>query len=76
MTDDFVINERTRLNDILARYPWIKQEVFKIDERFRFIDSPIGRMLMKRATIADLGKRAGLSTDEIIEKLHEMIKAH
>ena len=30
------INENTRLTDILDEYPWIKDELPKIDKKFKF----------------------------------------
>ena len=44
------INRNTKLNDILAKYPWLPDELIKIDGRFKIIKTPIGKMMMKNAT--------------------------
>lgn len=43
---------------------------------FGIIKSPIGKMMIKNATIADLSRKIGATDDEVIEKLREMIDRH
>ena len=69
-------NNQTKLTDILAKYPWLPEELIKLDSRFKIVNTPIGKMMIKNATLADLSKKAGLSTDELLQKLQEMVKEH
>ena len=46
------ITRTTKLADILAAYPWLPDELVKIDGRFKIIKTPIGKMMIKNATIA------------------------
>lgn len=69
-------NSQTKLTDILANYPWLPEELIKLDSRFKIVNTPIGKMMIKNATLADLSEKAGLSTDELLQKLQEMIDQH
>ena len=53
------LTEETMLKDIMAEYPWLKGEAIKLDERFKLLDSPLAKMLLRKATIADASKRTG-----------------
>ena len=69
-------NNQTKLTDILAEYPWLPEELIKLDSRFKIVNTPIGKMMIKNATLADLSEKAGLSTDELLQKLREMVDRH
>lgn len=69
-------NSQTKLTDILAEYPWLPEELIKLDSRFKIVNTPIGKMMIKNATLADLSEKAGLSTDELLQKLQEMVDRH
>ena len=70
------INEKTRLSDIITAYPWLPETVAKMDERLRFVNTPIGRMLIRNATVADASKKSGYSAEQLIEELNKLIAAH
>ena len=55
-------NDQTKLTEILAQYPWLPEELIKLDSRFKIVNTPIGKMMIKNATLADLSEKAGLST--------------
>ncbi len=69
-------NNQTKLTDILAEYPWLPEELIKLDSRFKIVNTPIGKMMIKNATLADLSEKAGLSADELLQKLREMVDRH
>ena len=69
-------NSQTKLTDILAEYPWLPEELIKLDSRFKIVNTPIGKMMIKNATLTDLSEKAGLSTDELLQKLREMVDRH
>ena len=70
------INGKTRLSDIIAAYPWLPETVAKMDERLRFVNTPIGRMLIRNATVADASKKSGYSVEQLIEELNKLIANH
>ena len=66
----------TKLTDILAAYPWLKEEAMKLDKRFQMLDSPLGKMLLKKATISDASRYTGFGVEEIIAQITQMIAHH
>ena len=70
------IDGQTRLAQLLETCPWLLDEAKQIDKRFSLLETVPGKLLLKRATVADLSRRAGLSEAEVLEKLREMLAAH
>ena len=70
------IEQNTKLSDILKEYPWLIEEAIKIDEKFKILNNPIGKMFIKKSTISGLSEKAGIQPDVIIEKLGEIIQNH
>ena len=62
------ITKDTRLADLIAQYPWLKEEMAKVNEKFKMLNSPIGKMMMGKATIAEMSKKSGMEAEVIIEK--------
>lgn len=38
------INKETKLADLIAQYPWLKEEIVKVNEKFKMLNSPIGKI--------------------------------
>ena len=70
------INEQTKLKDILAAYPWLPDALIRIDSRFRIINNPIGKMLIRTATVGDAAKKAGFPIDQVLEELKKLIATY
>ena len=70
------ITKDTRLADLIAQYPWLKGEMAKVNEKFKMLNSPIGKMMMGKATIAEMSKKSGMETEAIIGKIKELIVKH
>ncbi len=70
------LNSNTKIADILSQYPWLFDELTKISDRFKMAKTPMGKMMLKKATIADMSKRSGVDETTLVSKLNELIKAH
>lgn len=70
------ITKETKLADLLAEYPWLKDEIVKVNEKFKMLNSPIGKIMAKKATIADMSGKSGMDADEIIKGLTDLIGSH
>ena len=70
------LDENTMLVDILDMYPWIKDELPKINKKFRMLKTPIGKVMMRNADITEMSRRSGLSIDEIIVMFNNLIDSH
>ena len=70
------ITKDTRLADLIAQYPWLKEEMAKVNEKFKMLNSPIGKMMMGKATIAEMSKKSGMEAEAIIGRIKELIVKH
>lgn len=70
------INAQTRLTDILEKYPWLPDELAKLDGRLKILKTPVGKMMIKHATITDAVQKTGLQEDVLIAELKKLIEAH
>ena len=69
------ITKETKLSDLLGQYPWLKEELSKVNDKFKMLNTPMGKIMMGKATIAEMSKRSGIDADVIIGKVSELIKA-
>ena len=70
------INKDTMLKDLLNEYPWLKDELIKISDKFKMLNSPLGKIMLNKVNIEDISKRSGIDIDTIIAKAKELIKNH
>ena len=70
------ITENTRLSDLIAAYPWMPDAAARMDPRLRAVNTPLGRLLIRRSTLADAERLSGYPVEKIIEELKKMIAAH
>ena len=68
------IDKDTKLKELLKLYPWLIDEAVKLNPKFRILNNPIGKAFIKRSSIADLSKKSGLSENEIISWLIQIVK--
>ena len=47
-----------------------------MNEKFKMLNSPIGKMMMGKATIAEMSKKSGMEAEAIIEKIKGLINQH
>ena len=47
-----------------------------MSDKFRMLNTLMGKIMMGKATIAEMSKRSGMDADVIIGKISELIKAH
>lgn len=70
------ITAETRLSEPIAQYPWLKEEMVKVNEKFKMLSSPVGKLMLGKATIAEMSKRSGMDTDILISRINELITNH
>lgn len=70
------VDKNTKITDILKEYPWLKEELPKIDDRLKILNNPMAKVMIGKKTVADVSEKAGIRVDEILDKLDEVIKAH
>ena len=70
------ITKETKLADLIAQYPWLKEEMAKVNEKFKMLNSPVGKIMMGKATIVEMSKKSGMEAEAIIGKIKELIENH
>jgi len=48
----------------------------KVNEKFKMLNSPVGKIMMGKATIAEMSKRSRMEMDVLIGRLNEIIENH
>ena len=76
MRTNMEITRDTKVMDIMNEYPWIKGEVMKIDDKFKVLDTPLAKIILKKATIADVSEKSGIDEGTIIETITNIIENH
>ena len=69
-----IITKDTKLKDIQAEYPTILGELKKEEPKVEFFETFAGRMMLKKATLADVSKMAGVPVELLIQGLEETIE--
>ncbi len=70
------ITSNTKLSDILAKYPRLMDEAVNISPKFKLLKTPMGKIMLKKATVKDISSRSGIPEREIIEKINELIASY
>ena len=70
------ITKETKLSDLLSQYPWLKEELSKVNDKFKMLNTPMGKVMMGKATISEMSKKSGMDADAIIGKIRELIDTH
>lgn len=68
------LTKDTKLKDILAAHPEIKEKLTEISPKFKMLSTPMGKVMLGKATIADMSEKSGVDIDELIRKLTEMTR--
>ncbi len=64
----------TKLTDILKAYPDLPEKLTKLDERFKVLTTPIGKMMIKGKTLEDASKTVGVPVDDLMKQLKDLVK--
>ncbi|MCI6672495.1 MAG: DUF438 domain-containing protein [Prevotella sp.] len=64
----------TRLRDLFDRYPALKKELARQYPSFKMLNTPLGKLILKKATIATAGERSGLGTEKLIALIQKSIE--
>ena len=72
------INENTKLTDILAAYPWLLDELARTEPRAKpflaMMNTPLAKMTLKKATVADAAKYLKRPASKLLEKLDGVVR--
>ncbi len=67
------ITPATFLKDIFADYPALKDEMEEISPKFKMLKTPLGRVMLPKATIAIAGERSGIDVEVLLNEIKKRI---
>lgn len=70
------ITRDTKVAELFAKHPWLKDHLVKMDDKLKKLNSPLVKIMLRKATIKDISVKTGINEDIIISKLTEIIRAH
>ena len=70
------ITRDTKLKDLISTYPWLKDEIARVNDKFKMLNTPVGKVMLGKATIADMSRKSGMEPDIIISKISELVASH
>ncbi|MDO5715560.1 MAG: PAS domain-containing protein [Tissierellia bacterium] len=74
--EEIQITADTKLKDLLDRYPYLLDELPKLNENFKMLKSPLARVMIPKATIAIMSERGKMAPEELIQRIQELIHQH
>lgn len=69
MTVNMELRGSTKLSDLLAAYPWLKEELPRVNEKFNLLNTPLSKIMVKKATLPEMGKRSAMNKEALPEAL-------
>lgn len=48
----------------------------KVNDKFKMLHTPIGKVMLGKATITEMSKKSGMDADVLISRISNLIKAH
>lgn len=73
---DFHFDEHTPLIQIWEAYPWLSEVLPAMDKRFAVMNTAMGKILMKKNSVADLSKVSGISAEKLLNRLRREVEQH
>lgn len=73
MAESIRLDGDTRLTAIMETYPWLKDELIRMEPQFKRLDSPVAKVLLKKATLTDASHFSNVPVDELIRQLQEIV---
>lgn len=70
------LTSKTKLQDLLNEYPWLKEEIIKVNDKFKLLHTPLANVMLGKADLSMVGEKADMDVDVLIEKLKELIASH
>ena len=67
------ITKETKLKELLADNPQIKEKLAEINPKFKMLNTPMGKVMLGKATVGDMSEKSGMDVNELIRKLTAMI---
>lgn len=62
--------------DLLNEYPLLKTDLVKRNYRFKFLVTPMGKISLWEADLAEVSEKAEMSVDETVDLFNELVNSY
>lgn len=66
------ITPETKVKDLLTAYPYLKQELPKLNKAFAMLNSPLARIIIPKANVRMMSERSGMDLEVLLDALKAM----
>ena len=70
------IDGNTYLKDLIKVYPKLKEDMVKISENFKLLQTPLAAVMLPTVTLKKASERGEVELNTLIEKIKELIKTY
>ena len=70
------IDGDTYLKDLIKVYPKLKEDMIKISEKFKLLQTPLAAVMLPTVTLKKASERGEVELNTLIEKIKEIIKTY
>ena len=70
------ITKDTKIVDILNEYPWLPKKAKEVYPELEKIDTPLGRMMAKKLTLADAAKLGNIDVQKIVDEINFYVEEY
>lgn len=70
------VTSESKYMDLLNTYPLLKRDLAKKNWKFEFLVTPMGKISLWEADLAEVSERAEMSVDETVELFSELINSY
>lgn len=67
------ITAETRLKDLLKQCPKLKKKLPRINPAFKMLNSPLGKLIVSKATVGMMSERSDMPLDKLIAGIKELM---
>ena len=70
------IDGNTYLKDLIKVYPKLKDDMIKISDNFKLLQTPLAAVMLPTVTLKKASERGEVELNTLIEKIKEIIKTY
>ena len=72
------IDENSKMTDIVAAYPWLPEEICRVEPRAKpfwtMLQTPLGKRMMQHATVGDAARYINRPVERMLTRLDGVIR--
>jgi len=70
------VTSKSKYMDLLNEYPLLKTDLVRKNHKFKFLATPMGKISLWEADLAEVSESAQMSVDETVQLFQELIDSY